>query len=102
MHNTGLFPTMVLQMTQIGEESGSLDGMLSKVAEFFEREVDDRGRGAVEPARAYSLSFSGRRHRGLSSSRCTCRYSSLAPSSDGTRKAKRNRAVPPDAAAGGR
>ena len=41
MHNTGLFPTMVLQMTQIGEESGALDGMLSKVAEFFEREVDD-------------------------------------------------------------
>jgi type IV pilus assembly protein PilC len=41
MHNTGLFPSMVLQMTQIGEESGSLDGMLSKVAEFFEREVDD-------------------------------------------------------------
>lgn len=41
MHNTGLFPSMVLQMTQIGEESGSLDGMLSKVAEFYEREVDD-------------------------------------------------------------
>jgi len=41
MHNTGVFPTMVLQMTQIGEESGALDGMLSKVAEFFEREVDD-------------------------------------------------------------
>ena len=41
MHNTGLFPTMVLQMTQIGEESGSLDGMLSKVADFYEREVDD-------------------------------------------------------------
>jgi type IV pilus assembly protein PilC len=41
MHNTGLFPTMVTQMTQIGEESGSLDGMLSKVADFYEREVDD-------------------------------------------------------------
>jgi type IV pilus assembly protein PilC len=41
MHNTGMFPTMVLQMTQIGEESGALDGMLSKVAEFYEREVDD-------------------------------------------------------------
>jgi type IV pilus assembly protein PilC len=41
MHNTGLFPQMVLQMTQIGEESGSLDGMLSKVADFYEREVDD-------------------------------------------------------------
>jgi len=41
MHNSGLFPSMVLQMTQIGEESGSLDGMLAKVAEFYEREVDD-------------------------------------------------------------
>jgi len=41
MGNTKLFPTMVLQMTQIGEESGSLDGMLSKIADFFEREVDD-------------------------------------------------------------
>ncbi|MEP7183028.1 MAG: type II secretion system F family protein [Betaproteobacteria bacterium] len=41
MGNTGLFPSMVLQMTQIGEESGSLDGMLSKIAEFFEQEVDD-------------------------------------------------------------
>ena len=41
MSNTMIFPTMVLQMTQIGEESGSLDGMLSKVADFYEREVDD-------------------------------------------------------------
>ena len=41
MTNTQLFPTMVLQMTQIGEESGSLDGMLGKIADYFEREVDD-------------------------------------------------------------
>jgi type IV pilus assembly protein PilC len=41
MGNTNIFPTMVLQMTQIGEESGSLDNMLSKVADFYEREVDD-------------------------------------------------------------
>ncbi|MGI8895227.1 MAG: type II secretion system F family protein [Casimicrobiaceae bacterium] len=41
MTNTSLFPSMVLQMTQIGEESGSLDNMLGKVADFFEREVDD-------------------------------------------------------------
>src|SRR5258707_3458250 len=41
MVNTKLFPSMVTQMTQIGEESGSLDGMLSKIAEFYEREVDD-------------------------------------------------------------
>jgi len=32
---------MVIQMVSIGEESGSLDGMLSKVADFFEAEVDD-------------------------------------------------------------
>ncbi len=41
MSNTNLFPTMVLQMTQIGEESGSLDNMLGKIADYFEREVDD-------------------------------------------------------------
>ena len=38
---TDVFPNMVLQMTQIGEESGALDGMLNKVADFYEREVDD-------------------------------------------------------------
>jgi type IV pilus assembly protein PilC len=41
MANTNVFPNMVLQMTQIGEESGALDTMLGKVAEFYEREVDD-------------------------------------------------------------
>jgi len=41
MAATDLFPVMVLQMTQIGEESGSLDNMLGKVADFYEREVDD-------------------------------------------------------------
>lgn len=41
MTNTELFPHMVLQMVAIGEEAGSLDSMLSKVADFFEAEVDD-------------------------------------------------------------
>jgi type IV pilus assembly protein PilC len=41
MQNTEMFPNMVLQMVAIGEEAGSLDGMLSKVADFFEAEVDD-------------------------------------------------------------
>jgi len=41
MQNTGVFPNMVLQMTAIGEESGSLDAMLGKVADFFEQEVDE-------------------------------------------------------------
>jgi type IV pilus assembly protein PilC len=41
MQNADVFPNMVLQMTAIGEESGSLDSMLAKVADFFEGEVDD-------------------------------------------------------------
>jgi type IV pilus assembly protein PilC len=45
MSTTGIFPTMVLQMCAIGEESGSLDGMLGKAAEFFEDEVDEAVKG---------------------------------------------------------
>jgi type IV pilus assembly protein PilC len=41
MKQTGLFPNMVVQMTAIGEESGSLDHMLFKVAEFYEEEVEN-------------------------------------------------------------
>jgi type IV pilus assembly protein PilC len=41
MQNTGVFPSMAVQMTGIGEESGALDSMLSKVAEYYEREVDE-------------------------------------------------------------
>jgi type IV pilus assembly protein PilC len=41
MNATGLFPNMVVQMVAIGEESGELDTMLGKIADFYEREVDD-------------------------------------------------------------
>ena len=41
MQNSNLFPNMVLQMVAIGEESGALDAMLCKVADFYEAEVDD-------------------------------------------------------------
>jgi type IV pilus assembly protein PilC len=41
MGNANVFPNMVVQMASIGEESGSLDHMLSKVADFYEAEVDD-------------------------------------------------------------
>lgn len=41
MRQTNLFPNMVVQMVAIGEESGSLDDMLAKVADFFEEEVDN-------------------------------------------------------------
>ncbi|PPE69012.1 type II secretion system F family protein [Caldimonas thermodepolymerans] len=45
MTTTGLFPVMVLQMCSIGEESGSLDHMLNKAAEFYEQEVDEAVKG---------------------------------------------------------
>lgn len=41
MIQTGLFPSMVVQMIAIGEESGSIDAMLNKVADFYEEEVDN-------------------------------------------------------------
>ncbi len=41
MRNTGLFPNMAIQMVSIGEEAGSLDDMLAKVADFYEAEVDN-------------------------------------------------------------
>ncbi len=41
MTQTNVFSNMVLQMVAIGEESGSLDSMLSKIADFFEAEVDN-------------------------------------------------------------
>lgn len=41
MQNANVFPNMTLQMVSIGEESGQLDSMLSKVADFYEAEVDD-------------------------------------------------------------
>ena len=45
MTSTGVFPSMVLQMSAIGEESGALDHMLGKAAEFYEEEVDDMVKG---------------------------------------------------------
>jgi len=41
MENTDLFPNMVIQMIAVGEESGSLDEMSSKVADFYEEDVDN-------------------------------------------------------------
>jgi type IV pilus assembly protein PilC len=53
MRNTALFPNMVVQMVAIGEESGALDDMLDKVADFYEEEVDnavDSLSSLMEPA----------------------------------------------------
>jgi type IV pilus assembly protein PilC len=45
MQSTGVFPVMVVQMCAIGEESGALDQMLGKAAEFYEEEVDEAVKG---------------------------------------------------------
>ncbi|WP_205904065.1 type II secretion system F family protein, partial [Pseudomonas viridiflava] len=41
MRSTGVFPSLAIQMTAIGEESGALDSMLDKVATYYEDEVDN-------------------------------------------------------------
>ena len=59
MQNTLVFPTMVIQMVSIGEESGQLDSMLSRVADFFEREVDDAVAGLSQLLEPIIMVFLG-------------------------------------------
>ncbi|MER2552945.1 MAG: type II secretion system F family protein [Thauera sp.] len=59
MQNAEVFPTMVVQMVSIGEESGQLDAMLSKVADFFEQEVDDAVAGLSQLLEPLIMVFLG-------------------------------------------
>jgi len=59
MQNAEVFPTMVVQMVSIGEESGQLDGMLGKVADFFEQEVDDAVAGLSQLLEPIIMVFLG-------------------------------------------
>lgn len=59
MNSTGLFPNMVIQMVAIGEESGELDTMLGKVADFYEREVDDAVDGLSSLLEPIIMAFLG-------------------------------------------
>ncbi len=59
MQNADVFPTMVVQMVSIGEESGQLDAMLSKVADFFEQEVDDAVAGLSQLLEPLIMVFLG-------------------------------------------
>ena len=59
MQNSLVFPTMVVQMVSIGEESGQLDSMLSKVADFFEQEVDDAVAGLSQLLEPIIMVFLG-------------------------------------------
>jgi type IV pilus assembly protein PilC len=59
MEQVGVFPNMVIQMTFIGEEAGSLDTMLGKVADFFEQEVDDAVDGLTSLLEPLIMAFLG-------------------------------------------
>ena len=59
MQNANVFPTMVVQMVSIGEESGQLDSMLGKVADFFEQEVDDAVAGLSQLLEPLIMVFLG-------------------------------------------
>ncbi len=59
MRQTGLFPNMVVQMVAIGEEAGSLDAMLSKVADFYEEEVDNAVDGLSSLLEPLIMAFLG-------------------------------------------
>jgi type IV pilus assembly protein PilC len=59
MASTNLFPNMVVQMVAIGEESGELDSMLSKVADIYEQEVDDAVAGLSSLLEPIIMAFLG-------------------------------------------
>ncbi|MEX2367690.1 MAG: type II secretion system F family protein, partial [Pseudohongiellaceae bacterium] len=56
---TGIFPVMVIQMVSIGEESGALDGMLDKCANFYEAEVDNAVDGLTSMMEPLIMSILG-------------------------------------------
>jgi type IV pilus assembly protein PilC len=59
MQNTNVFPSLVLQMCAIGEESGSLDHMLGKAADFYEEEVDEAVKGLSSLMEPIIITFLG-------------------------------------------
>jgi type IV pilus assembly protein PilC len=59
MKNSQLFPNMVVQMTAIGEEAGSMDAMLAKVADFYEEEVDNAVDGLSSLLEPIIMAFLG-------------------------------------------
>lgn len=59
MRQSGLFPNMVVQMVAIGEEAGSLDAMLAKVADFYEEEVDNAVDGLSSLLEPMIMAFLG-------------------------------------------
>ena len=66
LRETNVFPSMVVQMINVGETTGALDAMLSKIADFYEEEVDTAVAGLLTLMEPIMIAFLGvrrRRHR---------------------------------------
>jgi len=74
LKDTGIFPPMVVQMIGVGEQTGALDAMLSKIADFYEDEVDQAVANMLTLMEPVMILFLAPRSA-ASSSRCTCRCS---------------------------
>ena len=75
LEKTKVFPSMVTQMINVGETTGALDAMLSKIADFYEEEVDTAVAGLMTLLEPVMISILGVIVGGIVS-RCTCRSSS--------------------------
>jgi type IV pilus assembly protein PilC len=56
---TKVFPSMVVQMINVGEQTGALDQMLSKIADFYEEEVDTAVQGLMKLIEPLMITFLG-------------------------------------------
>ena len=59
LRETGVFPSMVVQMINVGETTGALDAMLSKIADFYEEEVDTAVAGLLTLMEPVMIAFLG-------------------------------------------
>jgi type IV pilus assembly protein PilC len=59
LKRSGVFPPMVIQMIAVGEETGSLDVMLAKISDFYDREVDDAVKGLTSMIEPLIIVFMG-------------------------------------------
>ena len=83
-----VFPPMVVQMMAVGEETGALDEMLDKIADFYDQEVEatvDALTSLIEPLLIVVMGVVRRRHDHLAS---TCRCSTSSSSSSSARRAR--------------
>ncbi len=97
LEKSGVFPSMVCQMITVGEQSGSIDTMLNKIADFYDDEVDDAVGNLTAMMEPLLMLFLGAPPSAAWSLPCTCRSSSWpAPSAgDGFSSARTARGADP-------